>query len=520
MHIIDGSCCYANLSPHHSTPNAAFLPSSFSKHGASPFPSLGFTHRNRHRSRIIKAVKNDYYSTLNVDRTATSQEIKTSYRKLARKYHPDMNKSSGAEEKFKEISSAYEVLSDNEKRSLYDRFGEEGVRGEYDGSAGPQEVDPFEVYNAFFGGSDGLFDGMGEPGGINFNLRNRGSWGLDIRYDLHLSFEESVFGGQREIEVSCFETCDNCGGTGARSSSSIQSCTTCGGRGGVMKTQRTPFGMMSQVSTCSKCGGDGKIITDSCRRCGGSGRVQSKRSMTVVIPPGVSDGATMQMQGEGNFDKKGNMAGDLFIVLHIDEKQGIQRNGLNLYSKIDVDYTEAILGSVIKVETVEGMKDLKIPAGIQPGDTVKLRYMGVPDINKPSVRGDHIFIVNVLIPKDVSNTERALVEELASLKSSRKGQSVSCNSKERLHTSRKGINRAGSFWNSIGGFFGQRQSGERFASVSAVSTTPWWNSGKPDSLLMVSFFTVFVMTCIFNSIGNTDKSRSLRRRRNGRTLKE
>ncbi|KAK1565422.1 hypothetical protein Q3G72_026224 [Acer saccharum] len=508
MPIIAGSC-YANLRLHH--------PISFSKHGVSAFPFLGFRHRNHHRSRVIRAVKSDYYSTLNVGRSATLQEIKTSYRKLARKYHPDMSKSPGAEEKFKEISSAYEVLSDNEKRSLYDRFGEEGISGE---SAGPQEVDPFEVYNTFFGGLDGLFDGMGEPGGINFNLRNRGNWGLDIRYDLHLSFEESVFGGQREIEVSCLETCDNCGGTGAKSSSSIHSCTTCGGRGGVMKTQRTPFGMMSQVSTCSKCGGDGKIITDSCRRCGGSGRVQSKRSMKVVIPPGVSDGATMQMQGEGNVDKKGNMAGDLFIVVHIDGKQGIQRKGLNLYSKIDVDYTEAILGSVIKVETVEGMKDLKIPPGIQPGDTVKLRYMGVPDINKPSVRGDHLFILNVLIPKDISNAERALVEDLASLKSSRKGQSVSSNSNETSNASRRGIKRAGSFWNSIKGIFGQRQSGERFASVSTISTTPLWNSNKPGSFLMVSFFTVFVMTCIFNSIGKTDKSTSLRRRRNGRTLKE
>ncbi|TXG50897.1 hypothetical protein EZV62_023421 [Acer yangbiense] len=388
------------------------------------------------------------------------------YKYMCVKRNTDSNHNLKATKKNMKIPKLELIISWKLARKNVMRFWlgfDVGISGE---SAGPQEVDPFEVYNTFFGGSDGLFDGMGEPGGINFNLRNRGNWGLDIRYDLHLSFEESVFGGQREIEVSCLETCDNCGGTGAKSSSSIHSCTTCGGRGGVMKTQRTPFGMMSQVSTCSKCGGDGKIITDSCRRCGGSGRVQSKRSMKVVIPPGVSDGATMQMQGEGNVDKKGNMAGDLFIVVHIDEKQGIQRKGLNLYSKIDVDYTEAILGSVIKVETVEGMKDLKIPPGIQPGDTVKLRYMGVPDINKPSVRGDHLFIVNVLIPKDISNAERALVEDLASLKSSRKGQSVSSNSNETSNASRKGIKRAGSFWNSIKGIFG-------YASVTILAKAVW-----------------------------------------------
>ncbi|KAJ0049255.1 hypothetical protein Pint_16897 [Pistacia integerrima] len=467
-----------------------------------PIPCLkyGISSKNQkcHRRGTIRAAGTDYYSTLNVGRNATLQDIKTSYRKLARKYHPDINRSPGAEEKFKEISSAYEVLSDNEKRSLYDRFGEAGINGQFDGSGGGSEgVDPFEIYNAFFGGSDGLFGGMGEAGGINFNLRSKGKWSLDIQYDLHLSFEESIFGGRREIEVSCFETCDNCGGTGAKSSSCIQSCNACGGRGGVTKTQRTPFGIMSQCRregpfTIGSCKfwqirheftgavGDGKIITDRCRVCSGNGKVQSKRSMEVVIPPGmdsievgvhirIGEDLTLKILGDccNNGDSKlfdieareqpttglaatakprlaclasvyrnrlnkaphkfffpfRRKAGDLFIVLHIDEKQGIQRDGLNLYSKIDVDYTEAILGTVKKVETVEGMKDLQVPSGIQPGDAVKLRHMGVPNFNKPSVRGDHIFIVNVLIPKDISDTERILVEELASLKSSRRGHS-------------------------------------------------------------------------------------------------
>ncbi|KAG6736823.1 hypothetical protein POTOM_060281 [Populus tomentosa] len=372
------------------------------------FRSPNFTSAKGHRFfntasvRAAASARADYYSTLNVSRNATLQEIKSSYRKLARKYHPDMNKGAGAEDKFKEISAAYEVLSDDEKRSLYDRFGEAGLQGEFDGSgSGSQGVDPFEIYNTFFGGSDGFFGERGEDGGLNFNFRNMGNQDLDIRYDLYLSLEESVFGGQREIEVSFFETCDSCSGTGAKSSSCIKSCADCGGRGGVVKTQRTPFGMMSQVSTCAKCSGEGKLITDHCRKCGGNGKIRSKRSMKVVFPAGVNDGATMRIQGEGSFNKKRGIAGDLFISLHVNEKQGIWRNGLNLYSKINVDYTQAILGTVLKVETVEGLKDLQIPSGIQPGDAVKLSRLGVPDINKPSVRGDHHFIVNILIPKDI-----------------------------------------------------------------------------------------------------------------------
>ncbi|CAL5442486.1 unnamed protein product [Camellia sinensis] len=270
------------------------------------------TQRRRRSNGVIraKAGSSDYYTTLNLSRNASLQEIKTSYRKLARKYHPDMNKGPGAEEKFKEISAAYEVLSDDEKRSLYDRFGEAGLRGEYEGpGASSQGVDPFDIFDTFFGGSNGLFGGRGEPEDTYFNLRNRGSQDLDMRfgverYDLFLSFEESIFGGQKEIEVSCLETCDNCSGTGAKSSGCIKLCSECRGRGGVIKTQKTPFGIMSQVSTCSKCGGNGKIITDYCQSCGGSGRVKLKRSIKVVIPPGVSDGATMQVRGEGNFDKK------------------------------------------------------------------------------------------------------------------------------------------------------------------------------------------------------------------------
>ncbi|KAI9101538.1 hypothetical protein K1719_023782 [Acacia pycnantha] len=416
-------------------------------------PSIVFSRRKPWRCVVARASGNDYYSTLKVSNNASLQEIKSAYRKLARKYHPDMNKSPGAEEKFKEISAAYEVLSDDEKRSSYDRFGEAGLQGENGGSATASGVDPYDVFDAFFGGSDGLFGGGDELGGMNFNFRNSRKRGLDIRYDLYLSFEESIFGGRKEIEVPCFQTCTDCDGTGAKSRDCIKTC----------------------VSTCSKCRGLGKIVTDNCQRCSGSGIVQSKRTMELVIPPGVNDGVTLQIRGEGNLDKNRGTAGDLYIVIHVDEKDGVWREGLHLYSKINIDFTEAILGSVKKVETVEGLRDLQIPSGIQPGDSVKLSRMGVPDMNKPSVRGDHYFIANVLIPKNISAAERLLVEELASLRASGKDTSISSNNirtpkgKEndftKRHPKRHSSMRSkhGSLWRSIKNFL-------RYTSTLVVYT--------------------------------------------------
>ncbi|KAF4373499.1 hypothetical protein F8388_025193 [Cannabis sativa] len=509
----------------------------FSANLTISYPNSPFSHRRNPPpiSSAVRSSRTDYYSTLQVTKDASLQEIKASYRKLARQYHPDVSKSPGAEEKFKEISAAYEVLSDDEKRSMYDRFGEEGLQGVSDGSSGSSGVDPFDVFDTFFGGSEGFFAGMGEEGGFNFNSRSKKNQGLDIRHDLHLSFEESIFGGRREIEISCFEACNGCDGTGAKSSDDIKSCSTCGGRGGVIKTQKTPFGMMSQVSTCGTCGGDGKIITDYCRICGGNGRVQSKRTMDLVIPAGVSDGATMQMQGEGNFDSKRGIAGNLYIVLHVNSKQGIKREGLHLYSKINLHYTEAILGTTLKVETVEGMRDLHIPSGTQPGETVKLSRLGVPDINRPSVRGDHYFTVNVQIPKQISDSERPLLEQLASFQKSNKGFSYSSESKgtteERFSKdkvrgkegsrSKQETKRVSSLWELIKGFMGSRNSSERFATVSMDTSALPWRSTMSGSPFMVSVFIAFILTYTFTLLGKTFFPKVLQRKypHSRRTLK-
>ncbi|XP_072989584.1 uncharacterized protein [Typha latifolia] len=469
---------------------------------------------------VVRAKAADYYATLNLSRNATLQEIKSSYRNLARKYHPDMNKGPGAEEKFKEISAAYEVLSDEDKRSLYDRYGEAGLQGDYDGGGvGSQGVDPYEVFNAFFGDSNGLFGGDIDPGGISFNTKFNRSQGLDIRYDLSLTFEESIFGGRRELNVSRFETCDTCNGSGAKSSDCIQKCIECGGRGGVMKTQRTPFGVVSQILSCSNCGGEGKIITERCRNCGGIGRVQAKRSVRVDIPAGVDDGFTVQIQGEGSIDKKRGIMGDIYLFIHVNEKPGIRRDGLDLYSDVSIDYTEAILGTVVKVETVEGYKDLQIPSGTQPGDTLKFANMGVPHIKKRAVRGDHKFVVRVEIPKTISKVERSLVEKLASLRAT-EDPSILTEVPENTnkHRLRKRRNRPSpesnksSFWSSIKNMFRRGENTTRFASVSVqASVSSWKPQVAADLDVSISICGVLIGTIFLSLIGRAIRSHFLQR---------
>ncbi|XP_010487680.1 PREDICTED: uncharacterized protein LOC104765628 [Camelina sativa] len=445
-----------------------------------------------HRRGVTMAAGTDHYSTLKVNRNATLQEIKSSYRKLARKYHPDMNKHPGAEDKFKEISAAYEVLSDEEKRSAYDRFGEAGLEGDFNGSqdTSSQGVDPFDLYSAFFGGSDGFFGGMGESGGMGFDFINKRSLDLDIRYDLRLSFEEAVFGVKREIEVSYLETCDGCGGTGAKSSSAVKKCSSCDGKGRVMNTQRTPFGMMSQVSTCSKCGGEGKIITDKCRKCIGNGRLRSRKKMDVVVPPGVSDRATMRIQGEGNVDKRSGRAGDLFVVLQVDEKRGIRREGLNLYSNISIDFTDAILGAITKVETVEGTMDLRIPPGTQPGDTVKLYRKGVPDTDRPSIRGDHCFVVKVSIPKNLSERERKLVEEFSSLRRS----SSDTETRQEENSFGSEPEKEPSWWHKVKNVIRPEDSRAKFGTLSLNPSLPLRRMKVEETSIVLSVLALCVIT--------------------------
>ncbi|KAI3712062.1 hypothetical protein L1987_70611 [Smallanthus sonchifolius] len=336
----------------------------------------------------------DYYSTLGVPKSATGKDIKAAYRKLARQYHPDVNKEPGATEKFKEISAAYEVLSDDQKRAMYDRYGEDGVKITIGGQSGAYATNPFDLFETFFGTSMGGFAG-GDPSGFGGRRATTVIKGEDIRYDMTLEFSAIIFGTEKEFELSHLETCDVCTGTGAKVGSKMRICSTCGGRGQVMRTEQTPFGMFSQ--------------------CSGEGRIRVKKDIKVKIPPGVSKGSILRVAGEGDAGPKGGPPGDLFVYLEVEEIAEIQRDGVNLLSSVSISYLDAILGTIVKVKTVEGMTELQIPAGTQPGDILVLAKKGVPKLNRPTIRGDHLFTIKVTIPKRISDQERELLEELASL---------------------------------------------------------------------------------------------------------
>lgn len=365
--------------------------------------------------RSAVCASGDYYATLGVPKSASSKEIKAAYRKLARQYHPDVNKEPGATEKFKEISAAYEVLSDDKKRAMYDQYGEAGVKSTVGGGSSAYTTNPFDLFETFFGPSMGGFPGMDQTG---FRTRRRRTVtkGEDLRYDIVLEFSESIFGAEKEFELSHLETCEVCTGTGAKMGSKMRICSTCGGRGQVMRTDQTPFGLFSQVSICPNCGGEGEIISEYCRKCSGEGRIRLKKNIKVKVPPGVSSGSILRVVGEGDAGPRGGPPGDLYVYLDVEEIPGIQRDGIDLFSTISISYLDAIMGTVVKVKTVEGITELQVPPGTQPGDVLVLAKKGAPKLNKPSIRGDHLFTVKVTIPNRISAKERELLEGLASLR--------------------------------------------------------------------------------------------------------
>lgn len=260
----------------------------------------------------------------------------------------------------------------------------------------------------------GNFSGMDESA---FRGRKRTTVvrGDDIRYDMLLEFSEAIFGAEKDIILSHLEKCEACTGTGSKSGSRMKICSMCGGRGQVMRTEQTPFGLFSQVSVCSNCGGDGEMISEFCRKCSGEGRIRVRKNIKVNVPPGVSKGSTLRVRGEGDAGSKGGAPGDLYVCLEIVEIPEIQRDGINLYSSVAINYIDAILGSVVKVKTIDGITEVQIPSGTQPGEVVVLTKRGVPKLNQPSIRGDHLFTVKVTIPNRLSARERELLEELASL---------------------------------------------------------------------------------------------------------
>jgi molecular chaperone DnaJ len=351
----------------------------------------------------------DYYDLLGVARDADADTLKRAYRRLARQYHPDINKDPGAEDKFKEIGRAYEVLSDPQTRSRYDQFGEAGLGG----AAGMPDMGDMggfaDLFETFFSGFGG---GVGGPGGGG--ARRRGPrQGDDLRFDLTVSFSEAVFGQEKEIQIRHLETCNTCSGSGAKSGSGPTSCGTCGGAGQVRRATRTPFGSFTQVAPCPTCEGTGQVIADPCNACGGQGLQQVRKKLRINIPAGVDTGTRLRVANEGNAGQRGGPAGDLYVFLTVQSHPHLRRDGINIHSEVTVNYLQAILGDTIEVETVDGEEQLEIPAGTQPGAVLTLTGKGVPKLGNPVARGNHLIAIKVQLPTKLNREERELLEQLA-----------------------------------------------------------------------------------------------------------
>jgi molecular chaperone DnaJ len=345
------------------------------------------------------AAKRDYYEVLGVQQNATPDEVKKAFRRLARQYHPDVNRESGADVLFKEINEANEVLSDPEKRAMYDRFGHSGLGGQpgYDPFSGGN--DPFgSIFEAFFGGSSGQRQGQRGP-----------QRGADLRYTLAISFEEAIFGVEKEIEFRRLEGCPACRGSGAEPGTDPVRCPKCGGLGEIR--QRAPIFNMVTVTTCDQCRGEGTVIAIPCKECRGEGRVRQVRKLTVKIPAGVDGSSQIRITGEGESGPRGGPHGNLYVVLDVQPHQFFVREGNDILLELPLNIAQATLGTEIDVPTVDGTEQLRIPAGTQTGATFRLRSKGVPFL-RGNGRGDQVVVARVVVPTRLTDQQRKLFQEL------------------------------------------------------------------------------------------------------------
>ena len=362
------------------------------------------------------AEKKDFYEVLGVPRTASKDQIKDSYRKLAMQYHPDRNKAPEAEEKFKEISEAYAVLSDDQKRQQYDTLGHAGFDQRYteeDIFRGADFSDIFgdlgggfsDIFRVFFGGG-----GFGGGGGGGYN--ERVARGQDLLYELTVTLEEAAKGTEKEIEVPRTEKCDVCGGSGAAPGTQPKTCQRCGGAGRVQTARRSAFGTFVQVTSCPVCRGRGLLIDKPCPNCRGTGLVRKKRRITVKIPVGIDEGYQLRLKGEGDMASEGDEPGDLYVLVHILPNELFIRDGDDLHYVLTVSYPMAVLGGEVQVPTLEGPATVRIHSGTQSGETVRLRGNGMPRFRGYG-KGDLLVRVAIAVPERVTSQQRALLEQLA-----------------------------------------------------------------------------------------------------------
>ncbi|EAX47519.1 chaperone protein DnaJ [Thermosinus carboxydivorans Nor1] len=353
--------------------------------------------------------KRDYYEVLGVPRTATEEEIKKAFRKLARKYHPDVNRDNPkeAEEKFKEINEAYEVLSDPERRAQYDQFGHAAFDpGQGAGAGG------FGGFGGFgAGGFSDIFDMFfGQTG---FGARHAGpEKGADLRYDLEIAFEEAAFGVEKEIQVPRTEECPACHGSGAAPGTHPETCPQCRGTGQQQIVQNTPFGRMVNVKTCTRCRGEGKIVRTPCKECQGRGRVRNKRTIKIKIPAGVDSGSRLRVAYEGEAGIRGGPPGDLYVYIFVKPHKLFTREGSDVICEVPISFVQAALGDEIEVPTLDGKVSLKIPEGTQSGTTFRLKDKGIPHLRGHG-RGDQHVRIKVVTPKNLTERQRELLKEFA-----------------------------------------------------------------------------------------------------------
>lgn len=355
--------------------------------------------------------KRDYYEVLGVDRSASDDEIKKAYRKMAKKYHPDLNPGDkDAEAKFKEVNEAYEVLSDSDKKARYDQFGHAGVDPNFGAGGGAGgagfDFDLGDIFSSFFGGGGG-FGGFGGGRQSNPNAPQRGS---DASATVTISFEEAAKGCKRTIDVPRIILCDECGGSGAAKGSSPKTCPECNGRGQVQTQQRTPFGVISTSKVCPRCNGKGKVVDNPCNRCKGAGRIRKMHKLEVNIPAGIDDRQVVNMRGQGNAGINGGASGDLHITVNVRPHPLFERDGFDVWYDMTVSFAQAALGCEIMVPTIDGKVKYNLPHGTQPGTVFKLRGKGIQYINGRG-RGDQLVRIIVDVPNTLTERQKELLRE-------------------------------------------------------------------------------------------------------------
>lgn len=354
--------------------------------------------------------KRDYYEVLGVARDATPEAIKKAYRRLAIQLHPDRNKAADAEEKFKELSEAYAVLSDDQKKARYDQFGHSGIDQQY------SSEDLFRTINFqdLFGGMgfEDLFGSMFGMGGSGSRRSGGPSRGRDLQVAYTITLEQAFTGTKADITYWRLESCTTCKGTGASPGSKIDTCTTCRGTGQTQRLMRTAFGTLSQVSACQECNGEGRKISDPCKTCKGSGHDRHKRTVEVQVPAGIESGQSLRVQGQGEVGGRNGVPGDLYVEVQVSEHPRFHREGTDLLSEIIVTFPQAVLGATIPFDTLDGHLDLQVPAGVESGQTLRLRGKGMPHL-RGTGRGDLHVRVRVVTPAKVTEKARKLLQELS-----------------------------------------------------------------------------------------------------------